>query len=141
MQVDTVVAKKEEGFEGKPTFVQKFSQLWLACYFERKLTKQKVQDTDLAQIVESLIHFFEQEQIDFRRAVPLLQGLHNLFLKKMSFLLKDSESLLTEMKNPIGVKEEEDGGKATKKKSNTHKTNANFKLNPKDFDWFLSGID
>ena len=83
------------------SMIAKFTQLWQACYFERRLNKHKVEEIDLAAIVADLIAYFKDSDIDFRRAIPLLQGLHNLFLRKMNYLLKDSESVLSQMKNPI----------------------------------------
>lgn len=74
-------------------FVAKFTQLWFACYFERRLTRSKVENADLLAIVADLRKFFASDgaKVDFRRAVPLLQGLNVLFSRKMSFLVRDSE--------------------------------------------------
>lgn len=80
-------------------FLDKFTQLWFACYFERRLTRQKVEQADLITIVNDLMRYFstieqtgqEKKRIDFRRAIPLLQGLHVLFSKKLQYLVKDSE--------------------------------------------------
>ena len=106
-----LTAVKNEDARVKPedpersTFLDKFTQLWFACYFERRLTKQKVEDTDLVKVVQDLIVYFETlqstQQIDFRRTMPLIEGLHNLFVRKINYLLKDSESVLSQMNNPV----------------------------------------
>jgi hypothetical protein len=51
--------------------------------------------------VKDLINYFSTEKVDFKRAIPLLNGLHILFSRKMSYLLKDSEAMLQQMRNPI----------------------------------------
>lgn len=35
----------------KNPYLAKFIQLWFACYFERRLTRQKVEQADLVSIV------------------------------------------------------------------------------------------
>lgn len=104
-------------------------------------------------IVKDLINYFTQEAIDFRRAIPLLQGLHVLFSRKISYLLKDSEAILQQMKNPIAelIKIEEspakekDGEKSKARKQSDGRfkqaAEAGFKINPQHFDWFIAGID
>ena len=34
--------------------IAKFTQLWFACYFERRLTRQKIQSADLETIITDL---------------------------------------------------------------------------------------
>ena len=96
MSVDKVNVKQEDIDEPEEDneVLKKFAQLWFACYFERRLTKQKIEEADLSIIVRDLINYFNDQAIDFRRAIPLLQGLHVLFSRKMAYLLKDSESVL-----------------------------------------------
>ena len=89
--------------------VSKFTQLLFACYYERRLTRAKVDSSDLLTIVDDLIKFFASEgaQVNFRRTVPLLQGLHVLFNRKISYLMRDSELTLKSMSDPIdGIKVE-----------------------------------
>lgn len=83
--------------------VAKFTQLWFACYFERRLTRQKIHSADLETIVQDLISYFKSEgtKVDFRRAVPLLQGLHVLYCRKLGLLMKDSSQTLKSMSDPI----------------------------------------
>ena len=54
--------------------VDNFKQLWQACYFERHLTKQKVEQIDLDQIVKELISYFSEldDPQKFRKVAPLL---------------------------------------------------------------------
>lgn len=101
--------------------------------------------------------FFASEgaKVDFRRAVPLLQGLHVLFSRKMGLLVRETEHTLKSMSNPIDVVkiEGEDADaepKATKRRAaanaaregaTRYQANAALQLNPNNFDWFLSGID
>lgn len=42
------------------------------------------------------------KRMDFRRTIPLLQGLHVLFSKKLQYLVKDSEHTLKSMNTPSG---------------------------------------
>jgi hypothetical protein len=100
MEFDRIV-KIEDDINPENQVLQKFAQLWFACYFERRLTKQRVEEADLQVIVRDLVNYFSTEKIDFRRAIPLLNGLHILFSRKMAYLLKDSEAMLQQMRNPI----------------------------------------
>lgn len=68
---DDVPLVKQENF-GDDKLLQKFGQLWFACYFERRLTKQRVEEADLQVIVRDLISYFNDEAVDFKRAIPLL---------------------------------------------------------------------
>ena len=82
-----------------------FTKLWQAAYFERRLTRQKVEEINLNEIVQELIKYYSESDIkvDFRRAVSLLQGLHVLYTRKMSYLLRDSEHLKKSMTDPLEV--------------------------------------
>lgn len=103
------VLKKEEDPIDEPVLapsdalIKKFTNLWFACYFERKLTRQKVCEMDLNQIINDLVTFFctDENRVDFRRATPLLAGLHTLFVKRLAYLIRDSENILKEMSDPI----------------------------------------
>lgn len=93
----------------KDPLVNKFTQLLFACYYERRLTRAKVDNSDLITIVDDLIKFFASEgvKVNFRKTVPLLQGLHVLFNRKFGYLLRDSEQTLKSMTDPIdGIKVE-----------------------------------
>mmetsp|Transcript_11701 Transcript_11701/g.15886 ORF Transcript_11701/g.15886 Transcript_11701/m.15886 type:complete len:220 (+) Transcript_11701:17-676(+) len=143
----------------KNPYLAKFTQLWFACYFERRLTRQVVEGTDLVSIVQDLTKYFASEgtKINFRRALPLLQGLHVLFSRKMAFTMRDSERVLKSMSEPsetIQLNQNGEGqdplSKATKTKRKAQKDGAHparaannvaLELNPNNFDWFLSGID
>lgn len=164
---DINALKKEEDALNMPrdvktepdSLVKKFTQLWFACYFERKLTRQKVCEADLPHIVADMILYFckDEDRVDFRRATPLLTGLHNLFVRRLAFLIRDTENFLKEMTDPavvnikdeLGgalVKDEHVGSKKPRQAGNAadrgyHRPADNFKLNPKSFDWFLEGID
>ena len=37
--------------------IAKFTQLWFACYFERRLTRQKIESADLETIIKNLKEF------------------------------------------------------------------------------------
>ena len=103
--------KKEEDLIDEPivapsdALIKKFTSLWFACYFERKLTRQKVCEMDLNQIIGELVTFFctDENRTDFRRATPLLTGLHNLFVKRLAYLIRDTENILKEMSDPIKI--------------------------------------
>ena len=158
--------------------VEKFTQLWFACYFEKRLTRQRIESADLVSIVKDLSHYFtassekkSSAKVDFRRAVPLLQGLHVLYLRKLALLQRDSTLTLKNMSEPpeiIKLEEamahgEDDDDNlhqnqrniernniAVAKRSknnnprynNSHRLNQPaIQLNPNKFDWFMSGID
>jgi hypothetical protein len=73
----------------------------------------------------------------------------------MTYLLKDSEAILQQMKNPIAelikiedvpAKEKDEVGKSKAKKQSAdgrvkHAAEGGFKINPQHFDWFIAGID
>ena len=140
---------KQEQMQKNP-FVEKFTQLWFACYYEKRLTKQKVEATDLNAIIGDLKRYFASEDVDFRRAIPLLQGLHVLFTRKIRYLLDDSKSVLKSMTDPtevIKVEGEEGAGHAERSKRRTGRERGHqgatgrLPVDPKNFDWFLAGID
>ena len=105
-EAPAILKKEEKEIEIQPSsdsLIQKFTQLWFACYFERKLTRQKVCETDLNRIITDMISYFcrvDGTRVDFRRATPLLAGLHNLFIRRLAFLIRDSETTLKEMTEP-----------------------------------------
>ena len=135
--------------------VSKFTQLWSACYFERRLTRQKVEQIDLNEIVKDLIQYYTSQdvKIDFRRVVPLLQGLHVLFNRKVMYLVRDADNLKKNMSDPLdSINLDDKQGQRgqqinTKKKAPNQNgpryqvNNPALQLNPNNFDWFLSGID
>ena len=45
--------------------------------------------------------YFSSAEMDFRRAVPLLQGLHVFFLKKVKYLHADTKNVLEKVPNFI----------------------------------------
>jgi hypothetical protein len=83
------------------------------------------------------------EKIDFRRATPLLIGLHNLFLKRLNFLINDTKFVLKEMTEPVtvNVNRSETTAVTRPRGASSYQRIDNFKLDPKKFDWFLEGID
>jgi hypothetical protein len=123
------------------TLLSKFTQLWFACYFERKLTRQKVCEADLNQIVGDMVSYFcrDSDRVDFRRATPLLTGLHNLFVKRLGLLVRDTENILKEMTDPVIKVEAQQ--QQPRQRGEQRPRPDNFKLNPKSFEWFLEGID
>lgn len=90
------------GDASKNPYLAKFTQLWFACYFERRLTRQKIDQADLISIVNDLTKYFASEgsKMNFRKAIPLLQGLNVLFSRKMALLIRDSELILRSMSEP-----------------------------------------
>ena len=102
--------------------------------------------------MRDLINYFADEAVDFKRAIPLLQGLHVLFSRKMLYLLKDSEAMLQQMKNPVAdlIKVEDNEESKEHPKSKVKRRSVEnrfagktegFKINPKHFEWFMAGID
>jgi hypothetical protein len=71
----------------------------------------------------------------------------------MLYLLKDSEAMLQQMKNPVAdlikVDDNEENKNAPDKSKAKRRTVDNrfaaktegFKINPKHFEWFMAGID
>jgi len=144
------ILKKEEDLNDEPivapsdALIKKFTSLWFACYFERKLTRQKVCEMDLNQIIGDLVTFFctDENRVDFRRATPLLAGLHNLFVKRLAYLVRDTENILKEMSDPIKLENPNSERKARQQHgAGSAARGNNFKLNTTTFDWFLEGID
>ena len=126
--------------------IKRFTSLWFACYFENKLTKNKVTEVDLPIIIKEMIASFgsEDNTLNFRKATPLLIGLHNLFVKRLNFLIRDSQNVLKEMTEPITLVTENASSVANTRSNNAPSGQVrqnNFKLNPKHFEWFLDGID
>jgi hypothetical protein len=98
---------------------------------------------DLPLIISEMITFFctDNDRVDFRRATPLLTGLHNLFVKRLAFLIRDTENILKEMSDPIIKVENAVQDRKARQPVSTYARGNNFKLNPTSFDWFLEGID
>ena len=59
----------------------------------------------MTRIIADLIAYFcrsdDSAKVDFRRATPLLAGLHNLFTRRLAMLVRDTESTLKEMSDPL----------------------------------------
>jgi hypothetical protein len=110
---------KKEDFVHSESLMKRFTQLWFACYFENKLTKSKVVEIDLPKIINELITFFTEdgERIDFRRATPLLIGLNNLFIKRLSFLMRETQTVLKEMSEPVTLVKDELPPNETRRKT------------------------
>lgn len=109
---------------------EELKQLWLACYFERRLSKPVIQQMDLNHTLSIINNMVEREIIDFRVVAPLVLGLSKIFFRKMNYLLSESNSTLDNLRNPfsdqnlqgnkaLGAKyrevAEEEGGRHKKK--------------------------
>ena len=83
--------------------------------------------------MKKLTDYFKKEdtKVDFRRAVPLLQGLHVLYCRKIGFLLKDSGHTLKTMSDPIDVIKVEAGQSNNNAASNVAKRNKAPNSNPR----------
>lgn len=52
------VKQEAHGPPGNDELVKKFTQLWFACFFEKKLTRDSVLKADLPQIVADMNAYF-----------------------------------------------------------------------------------
>jgi len=106
----------------------------------------------LTTIIEDLRKFFASENVDFRRSIPLLEGLHVLFSRQVRYLALDSENLLKSMTDRtelIKVEGAEDAVAGVSKKRSAGGAGGRrgaagaeaAKIDPRNFDWFLAGID
>ena len=143
---------KQEQIQKNP-FVEKFTQLWFACYYQTRLSRQKVESAHLTTIIEDLRKYFASDNVDFRRAIPLLEGLHVLFSRQVRYLALDSENVLKSMTDPTelikvegaegaanaGVSKKRSAGGAGGRRGGAGTEAA--KIDPRNFDWFLAGID
>ncbi len=64
--------------------------LWIACFFDRKVTKAFVQQINLPQTIIKLKRFLRTYKIDLKLLSSLLTGLTKLYSKKLDVLMKDS---------------------------------------------------
>ena len=82
--------------------------LWVACFFERRLSKVQVQAVDLRHTMRVLEELMSENATDFRRVYPFVFGLIKILLRKMTFLISESNSTLESLKNPFASDELED---------------------------------
>ncbi|CDW81376.1 double-strand-break repair protein rad21 [Stylonychia lemnae] len=91
-------------------------QLWIACYFERRLSKPLIQSMDLKHTLRLLMQLLQQGSVDFRAMVPLVLGLTKLLYRKMNYLLSESNSTLDNLKNPFGdLEQNQNSGEKSKR--------------------------
>jgi len=51
--------QNEETNQEHEMFKEKFRQLWMACYFENRLTRNVIRQIDLKALVDDLIAYLE----------------------------------------------------------------------------------
>jgi hypothetical protein len=73
---------------------QELKQLWLACYFERRLSKPLIQSIDLRALLNVIKRLLSSDSVDFRVITPLVLGLTKIFFRKYNFLLSESNTTL-----------------------------------------------
>lgn len=84
--------------------------LWMACYFDRRLTKTQVQALDLKHTMRVIRELVGKEEFgtDFRKVYPFVFGLIKILLRKFNFLISESNSTLDSLKNPFAEDEVEE---------------------------------
>ena len=114
------VIKQENYTEQHPSYEQQavnqqdvnlrdeLKPLWVACYFERRLSKVQVQAVDLKHTMRVLEELMAENAADFRRVYPFVFGLIKILLRKMTFLISESNSTLESLKNPFASEDLED---------------------------------
>ena len=114
------VIKQEHYTEQQPSYEQQavnqqdvnlrdeLKPLWVACFFERRLSKVQVQAVDLRHTMRVLEELMSENATDFRRVYPFVFGLIKILLRKMTFLISESNSTLESLKNPFASEELED---------------------------------
>ena len=77
--------------------------LWVACYFDRRLTKNQVQALDLRHTMKLIRELISREEFgtDFRKVYPFVFGFIKILLRKANFLISESTSTLDSLKNPF----------------------------------------
>lgn len=85
-------------------------QLWVACYFDRRLSKPVIQAMDLKHTLKMLVHLQQQGSIDYKTVIPLVHGLSKLLYRKFNYLLSESSTTLETLKNPFADLNESRGG-------------------------------
>ena len=96
-------AKKEED---KRKQGEDLTNLWNACYFEKRITRPLLMQINLLALIRKLQAKVEANRHDFRSLSPLIAGLAKLYQKKMQALLNDSSQTLESLKNPFAKQEE-----------------------------------
>jgi hypothetical protein len=76
-------------------------QLWLACYFERRLAKPMIQAMDLKHSIDVLTDMVKRDIVDFRVVAPLILGLSKIYQKKFNYLISESSTTLDSLRNPF----------------------------------------
>ncbi len=94
--------------------------LWVACYFERRLSKIQIQAVDLKHTMRVLQELLSERATDFRRVFPFVFGMIKILLRKFNFLISESNSTLESLKNPFASDdvEEVDAPQASKRQPN-----------------------
>ena len=78
--------------------------LWIACFFERRLTKPLIQSLDLKHTLHLIHSLLAQSKLDFKQSMPLLYGLTRLFHRQMQYLQQESKSVLEQLDTPFEEK-------------------------------------
>lgn len=81
--------------------------LWVACYFERRLSKIQIQAVDLKHTMRVLHELLSEGETDFRKVFPFVFGFIKILLRKFNFLISESNSTLESLKNPFANEEDE----------------------------------
>ena len=106
-----VLAAKAEISYQKPAIVQdhdlreELKPLWVACYFERRLSKYQIQAVDLKHTMRAVQELLTER--DFREVYPFVFGLVKILARKFNFLISESNTTLDSLKNPFAEDEVE----------------------------------
>lgn len=97
--------------------------LWLACYYEKRLSKNMVQAVHLRHTMRVLRELLKGESgSDFKKVYPFVFGFIKILVRKFNFLISESNSTLESLNNPFASDDVEEvaapGGSATKRQKN-----------------------
>lgn len=74
----------------------KFSHIWLAAHWEKKLTKAHIVETDIGDTVKSLLE--EPVKLALRTSGHLLLGVVRIYARKAKYLLTDCNEVHVKIK-------------------------------------------
>jgi hypothetical protein len=99
--------------------------LWLACYYEKRLSKNMIQAVHLKHTIRVLKELGESGS-DFRKVYPFVFGFIKILLRKFNFLISESNSTLESLKNPFATDDVEEVQPSATKRKNAAKRDGAF---------------
>jgi hypothetical protein len=117
--IEPVLRGGQQQLGGKDVNLQEeLKPLWVACYFDRRLSKSQVQALDLRHTMLVIRELMSNEEFgsDFRKVYPFVFGFIKIMLRKFNILISESSCTLDSLKNPFADEEVEEIGELLKKR-------------------------